>query len=103
MANLKKVVGKAASKKATKEAAKKNVRTKYRRAYTEEALAEAVERVTSRDISMKKAAAFYKIPMMTLSDHVNGKVAAGKLLFAFFLFYSFVHLVVTNKDIYIPR
>ena len=72
------------SSKAKKSQPQKKRAKKYR-SYTEEALAEAVDRIKRKDISQKKAAKQYGIPVMTLSDHVNGKVAIGKLLFSFFL------------------
>ena len=52
-------------------------KSKYRR-YTTDQLATAVMRVKGKELSIKKAAKLYNIPVMTISDHVNNKVLWGK-------------------------
>ena len=45
--------------------------------YTREMLEEAVTRVQAGELSQRGAAKQYGIPLMTVSDHVNGKVVPG--------------------------
>ncbi|GFR62115.1 ligand-dependent corepressor [Elysia marginata] len=45
--------------------------------YTPAELAEAVRRVRAGEIIQNKASLDYKIPKMTLSDNVNGKVSSS--------------------------
>ena len=46
-----------------------------KKAYREEDVKEAVAKVKAKEISLRAASKLYSIPVMTLSDHVNGKVS----------------------------
>ena len=48
------------------------------KSYTQATLEEAVRQVRNGEISQKKTAKKFRIPMITLLDHVNGRVSGTK-------------------------